>query len=310
MVDEKVKNGLTDVQCEQYLYFLANFNKEKFINIINKNFISEINDMIDEYINIIKKDKNIKKETCNLLFQSRRTLKNVNEFIDKKEIVDANSLLRSAFENIIMAMIINNNENTYEEFIDLSINDETRKYTKPQKLRNDFRRILKSINTGLFKEINSRKVKDMLDEYYDKLCLFTHSTLIVNAIAELNKTDNISLYLFALKQNYYFLVIIYYLCLRSLTNYYDKEIDYNYVWMGMFLLMADIDKKELSEENISKLKEILYFDINEKYVENNRQAIEILKKEMEEFNKDLESNPLVLIEFVKNIMEKEEQNKK
>lgn len=36
MVDEKTKNVLTDEQCEQYLYFLANFDKEKFKNIIKK----------------------------------------------------------------------------------------------------------------------------------------------------------------------------------------------------------------------------------------------------------------------------------
>lgn len=307
MVDEKTKNVLTDEQCEQYLYFLAHFDKEKFKNIINKKFVCLINDKIDEYLNIISKNKDIRIETINLLIQAHSTLKNVNTFIYKKEVVDANSLLRSAFENIIMGMIINNNEETYKEFINLSINEETRKFTKQQKLRNEFRKVLKNIKTDVFNEINSRKVGDMLNEYYDKLCLFTHSTLIVNAIAELNKNNCISLYVFALKINYYFLLIVYYLCLRMLTKYYDSEIDFNYAWMGIFVLMSDINKEELTEENVNRLKSILYFEINKKYVENSRNEIEGLKREMDELNKEIESNPLIIAQILQKVMDEDEK---
>ena len=307
MVDEKTKNVLTDEQCEQYLHFLANFDKEKFKNIIKKNFVYLINDKIDEYLNIISKNKDIRIETINLLIQAHSTLKNVNTFIYKKEVVDANSLLRSAFENIIMGMIINNNEETYKEFINLSINEETRKFTKQQKLRNEFRKLLKNIKNDVFNEINSRKVGDMLNEYYDKLCLFTHSTLIVNAIAELNKNNWISLYVFALKINYYFLLIVYYLCLRMLTKYYDSEIDFNYAWMGIFVLMSDINKEELTEENVNRLKSILYFEINKKYVENSRNEIEGLKREMDELNKEIESNPLIIAQILQKVMDEDEK---
>ncbi len=286
---------------------MAHFDKEKFKNIINKKFVCLINDKIDEYLNIISKNKDIRIETINLLIQAHSTLKNVNTFIYKKEVVDANSLLRSAFENIIMGMIINNHEETYKEFINLSINEETRKYTKQQKLRNKFRKVLKNIKTDIFNEINSRKIRDMLNEYYDKLCLFTHSTLIVNAIAELNKNNCITLYVFALKINYYFLLIVYYLCLRMLTKYYDSEIDFNYAWLGIFVLMSDINKEELTEENVNRLKSILYFEINKKYVENSRNEIEGLKREMNELNKEIESNPLIIAEILQKVMDEDEK---
>ena len=96
--------------------------------------------------------------------------------------MDANTLLRSSFENLIMAMMINRDENVYNEFIELSINNQTRCNTKPQTLRNNFRRVLKELDCDIFNEISNTKLKSMLDELYDKLCLFTHSTLIVNAM--------------------------------------------------------------------------------------------------------------------------------
>ena len=92
----------------------------------------------DLFFKDLENDKEFKRpETVNLLNQTRKTLKNVHKFIKNTEVVDANSLLRSAFENLIMGMMIYENTSTYKEFINLSIDDKTRQYTKPQKLRND-----------------------------------------------------------------------------------------------------------------------------------------------------------------------------
>ena len=93
--------------------------------------------------------------------QTRKTLKNVHKFINSKEVVDANSLLRSAFENLIMGIMIYENTSTYKEFINLSIDDKTRQYTKPQKLRNDI-------------NMRNRQIMTMVASIHD------HDTFIMN----------------------------------------------------------------------------------------------------------------------------------
>lgn len=115
----------------------------------------------------------IKKETVNLLEQSSLSLKNVHKLIRNKSIIDANAILRTSFENLIMGIMLSYDENVYNEFINLSIDDKTRKYTKPQYLRNRFRKILKDIDVEMFMEMSNKELKRMLDEFYDKLCLFT-----------------------------------------------------------------------------------------------------------------------------------------
>lgn len=297
LTDEEFKK-INYYCCKEHLSELKELirkkSKNKFVRIMRLN--------INKYLKQINNMSNVTRETVNLLIQSKQTLINVQKLIKNKSIVDANTLLRSSFENLIMAMMINYDENIYNEFLDLSINDETRHYTRPQYLRNNFRKILRKLDGDLFEEISNRKLKEMLDEYYDKLCLFTHSTLIVNAMVELEKEENIDIYIFAIKQNAYFLEIILYLCLKYLTNSNNQPINILYIIAGWIVLVTDIDKKTITVENIDKLKEVLYIDINKSYFDKNNDMIELLKNEFEEMKLDLESNPMMVIKFIKEII--------
>ena len=194
---KKIQSELTEDQIRQLLYLLQ---KDKLVELkelarkkCKTKFVSVMRKYINKFFKELENDKEFKRtETVNLLNQTRKTLNNVHKFIKNKEVVDANSLLRSAFENLIMGMMINENENTYTEFINLSIDDTTRQYTKPQKLRNDFRKVLRKLDGDLFIEISNRNLKEMLDEFYDKMCLFTHSSIVVNAMIEIEKDDDFS----------------------------------------------------------------------------------------------------------------------
>lgn len=106
------------------------------------------------------------------------TINNVHKLIKNSSLVDSNTLIRSAFENLIMAMMIYLDSNVYKEFRKLGLKDKERVYTKQQKLRNLFKSKLKIIDKDMFGCISNRQIQKMLDEYYDKLCLFTHSTLL------------------------------------------------------------------------------------------------------------------------------------
>ena len=58
----------------------------------------------------------------------------------------------------------------------------------------------------------------MLDEFYDKMCLFTHSTIFVNAMVELEKDNDLDLYAISIKMNTYFVEVLLYLCLKYLKQ--------------------------------------------------------------------------------------------
>ena len=155
-VDRMINNNITNDECWKYLYYLTNFEESKkdMLKQVNENFVKVMRKSIKNDLLELNKNANLKKETINLLIQSNSTLKNVHYLVKQKSIVDANTLLRSSFENLIMAMMINCDENVYNEFIDLSINDQTRCTTKPQTLRNNFRKVLKDLNCDLFNEIS------------------------------------------------------------------------------------------------------------------------------------------------------------
>ena len=303
MIEDIINKNIRNDEGWKYLYFLTNFDESKkyMFEQVNEKFIKIMRKSIKNNLMKLNKIVTLKKETTNLLTQSNNTLKNVHYLVRKKSLVDANTLLRSSFENLIMAMMINRDENVYNEFINLSINNQTRHNTKPQTLRNNFRKVLKDLDCDIFNEISNTELKDLLDEFYDKLCLFTHSTLIVNAMVELEKDESLSVYIFAIKQNAYFLELLIYLCLKYLNNS-NEEIDVSYIALGYILLLSDVKKEELNKENLDRLNSLLYSDVNNEYFEKNKAEINNLNKEIQELKKDIENNPWLIVDFLSKIM--------
>ena len=304
---EKIKSELTDEQIMQLVYLLQ---KDKLVELkelarkkCKTKFIMVMRKYINKFFKDLENDKEFKRpETVNLLNQTRKTLKNVHKFIKNKEVVDANSLLRSAFENLIMGMMINESEDTYKEFINLSIDDTTRKLTKPQKLRNDFRKVLRKLDGDLFVEMSNKNLKDLLDEFYDKMCLFTHSTIVVNAMIEIEKDDDLDIYVIALKQNTYFVEMLLYLCLKYLCNYDKDPINITYVVLGWYVLISDVPKEKVTPEKMEKLNKLLYADFNKEYLEKNKENIDFLTEEAKKLQEDIQKNPTGFVELLTSLV--------
>lgn len=304
---EKINSELTDEQIMQLVYLLQ---KDKLVELkelarkkCKTKFIMVMRKYINKFFKDLENDKEFKRpETVNLLNQTRKTLKNVHKFIKNKEVVDANSLLRSAFENLIMGMMINESEDTYKEFINLSIDDTTRKLTKPQKLRNDFRKVLCKLDGDLFVEMSNKNLKDLLDEFYDKMCLFTHSTIVVNAMIEIEKDDDLDIYVIALKQNAYFVEMLLYLCLKYLCNYDKDPIDITYVVLGWYVLISDVPKEKVTPEKMEKLNKLLYADFNKEYLEKNKENIDFLTEEAKKLQEDIQKNPTGFVELLTSLV--------
>lgn len=240
-------------------------------------------------------------ESVNLLNQVYITIKNIHKLIKSKSLVDSNTLIRSAFENLVMGMMIYFDKDVYSEFKKLGLKEEERNYTKQQKLRNMFKSKLKIIDMEIFGNISNRKLQEMLDEYYEKLCLFTHSTLIVNEMVEVSLNSDEDFFLVISKQNVNFLEILLNCCLKYLSNDKKNNIRYEYLFISWIIFFDDLDKQKYNKEYLNKYKTLLYEEINQEYLNKNNKKIDLLKSEAKELENLIKNNPNVIIELLENL---------
>lgn len=240
-------------------------------------------------------------ESVNLLNQVYITIKNIHKLIKNKSLVDSNTLIRSAFENLVMGMMIYFDKDVYSEFKKLGLKEEERNYTKQQKLRNMFKSKLKIIDMEIFGDISNRKLQEMLDEYYEKLCLFTHSTLIVNEMVEVSLNSDEDFFLVISKQNVNFLEILLNCCLKYLSNDKKNNIRYEYLFISWIIFFDDLDKQKYNKEYLNKYKTLLYEEINQEYLNKNNKKIDLLKSEAKELENLIKNNPNVIIELLENL---------
>ena len=195
-------------------------SNQKINSATKRKFIKPLNDGIKHNIKKLNIEKRVKyKETISLLTQSYNTLNSVEYLLKAGSLIDANSLLRSSFEYILVGMMMQFEDNVFSEFINLSIDDEkARDYTKIQKLINKFKTHLNEISSDLFKDLNREEKGDTLTDLYDKLCKFTHSSLFVTTIVEIKNNDDKEILKMLNYQNFYFIKVLLFCCLKYFTN--------------------------------------------------------------------------------------------
>lgn len=318
------KNCETDITVEDILNALGTDNREeklyKLMEFITKDRLKELKEILRKHckskcIVPLRRNtsKNIKKlylldydklpkESRNLLNQSYMTIKNVQKLIRNNSLVDSNTLIRSAFENLIMGIMIYLDSNVYEEFKKLGLKDEERIFTKQQKLRNLFKAKLKLINNDMFGDMSNRQIQKLLDEYYDKLCLFTHSTLVVNKMVEGTLNSDEDLFLIIAKQNMYFLEVLLNCCLKYIINDNSNSIGYEYMFVGWYILISDINREKYTKEYLSKYSGLLYEDINGDYLNRSNNDLKLLQEEMKKLDEIIKSNPIAVVEFLENLL--------
>ena len=305
MTDEQMKEiakNIPEDQIKQISKMLTEKDlktlKEKLEKSVNDNFIIPLRKANKQNIKLLYKNSEIRRETINLLNQSLTSIKNIHYLINKKSLVDANVLLRACIENIVMAMMIYFNEDTYNEFKILGLKDEEREYTNLSKLRNGLKKKLKIISPEMFSDMNNRTIGHLLKEFYDKLCLYTHSTLVVNAMVEIGINNDEDLFISIDKINAYFLEILIYACLKYLSKNEEISIDTTYILFGIFLMLSKTDRDKYSEEFIERYKDLLHYDINGEYFGKNTQDVIEIQKMTKEVNKTIEDNSIAIINLL------------
>lgn len=309
---EDILNALGTENREEKLYKLLEFlTKDRltelkgiFRNLCKSRYIVPLRKNTSKNIKKLYSidDKKLPKESCNLLNQSYMTIKNVQKLVRNNSLVDSNTLIRSAFENLVMGMMIYLDSNVYEEFKKMGLRDEERVYTKQQKLRNLFKAKLKMIDKNMFGDMSNRQIQKLLDEYYDKLCLFTHSTLVVNEMVEGTLNNDEDLFLMIAKQNMYFLEILLNCCLKYITNDASNSIGYEYMFVGWYILISDINSEKYTKEYLSRYSGLLYEDINNDYLKQSNNDLKQLQEEMKKLDMVIKENPVAVIEFLESFL--------
>ena len=250
-------------------------------------------------ISKLDNEKRVKhNETISLLKQAHETLINVEYNLNIYNLVDANTLLRSSFEYIMMAMMIQFDENVYNEFTTLGIE---RDKTRVCEIIDKFRTHMNEISETAFKDINRKEKLSMLTELYDKLCNFTHSTLIVSTMIEIKSKKEKEIFQLLMYQNYYFLKMLLFLCLKYFTNDNKHYLELRNIGFTYLFLMVNINNKLKEYKiNFSKYNDLLYYDKNDKYFENDKKSMEKLSFELNELKIAIEENR---DSFIKELLE-------
>ena len=144
-----------------------------------------------------------------------------------------------------MAYMIEEDEETYNEFLILSNNDIKldRKYTIPNTLLEKFSKRLNKISNELFYDITNKEKEKIITDLYDLLCKYTHASIVVsvfNGIEDENEKEVLRL---ILSYNLYFIKIVLY----EVLNYFNKNesacINEDIIGISIFLNIMKINQK-------------------------------------------------------------------
>ena len=218
--------------------------------------------------------------------------------------MDSATLMRSCMEKIMMAMMIFfDPTETFEEFKNLEKCGKS-KNTRPTAILNNFKSKLKEINPVLFEEFEDDELQSLLEETYEKLCLYTHSSIVVSMMIEVNKNNDEDLFVLYFYLIAYFLEILIYSSLIYLTNDNKDHIDAFCIFMGFTLLCSRVDKNKLTEDYTNKYKDYLHWEINEHFTDKYKDEVEKLKNDWSNLQQEINENKEVVGNYIMNLSKK------
>lgn len=276
---------------------------DKLINsAVRRKFIKPLEDGCEYNIKKLNIEKRVKhNETIGLLTQAHKTLLNVEYNLKNYNLVDASTLLRSSFEYIMMGMMLQFDEGIFDEFTRFGIK---RDKTRICEIIGKFRTHMNEISKPLFEDINREEKKEILTDLYETLCNFIHSSLAVSSMIEIKNDKEKEVYQLLIYQNYYFLKLLLFLCLKHFTSDDKHYIDLNSISFTYLFLIITIGNK-IKKANIdsNRFKDLLYYDKNVDYFEKEYRNIEKIKNEAIKLVDTIKENPtefeIELEEFLK-----------
>lgn len=272
--------------------------------LVKTNFVKPMRRYIKKYLKNLSVTEDVSIEIINLLQQANNTINNVYKLLRKKDLVDSATLMRSCMEKIMMAMMIFfDPTETFEEFKNLEKCGKS-KNTRPTAILNNFKSKLKEINPVLFEEFEDDELQSLLEETYEKLCLYTHSSIVVSMMIEVNKNNDEDLFALYFYLIAYFLEILIYSSLIYLTNDNKDHIDAFCIFMGFTLLCSRVDENKLTEDYTNKYKDYLHWEINEHFTDKYKDEVEKLKNDWSNLQQEINENKEVVGNYIMNLSKK------
>lgn len=277
-------------------------NWKKIVSAIKRKVIKPIKDGNKENIKRIKNNKKINhQETIGLLLQTYETLNNAENNLNNYRIVDACVLMRSAFEYIAMGMVIQFDEDTFAEFKKLGL--EERDKTRIIKILNMLKKHMNEISNNFYSEISQKNKGELLQEMYDKLCNFTHSSLIVSTIVEIDDDNEKKILRLSLLQSLYFLESLLFFSLKYFTGDDKHYIEWENVWLSSLLTNAKLGYiARINNIDFSRYDDFLYYKENEDYLNKNKKSKEKTRMQYNEISNYIKDNTDNFTEILKRFM--------
>lgn len=273
-------------------------------NLVIKEATRPLTRYIKKYLKLLDSSNKVCIETTNLLHQASNTLQNVDKLLKNEEVVDSATLMRSSMEKIMMAMMIYfDPTNTYEDFKNIEKCGKTTN-TRPTNVLNNFKLKIKDINPFIYGDFTDEEISMLLDETYEKLCLYTHSSTVVSMMIEVNRNNDEDLFVAFFYLISDFLRILLYCCLKYLCNDEKDHIDLICLALGWLLNFTKMDINKLNSEYLSKYEQYLYMDINNHIVDKYSDIIERIKEDSKELNNEINKNKEDIDKYLTNLLNK------
>lgn len=273
-------------------------------NLVIKEATRPLARYIKKYLKLLNNNNKVCIETANLLQQSSNTLQSVDKLLKNGEIVDSATLMRSSMEKIMMAMMIYfDSSETYEDFKNIEKCGKTVN-TRPTNVVNNFKLKIKEINYFIYGDFTDEEISMLLDETYEKLCLYTHSSVAVSMMIEVNRNNDEDLFVAFFYLISDFLRILLYCCLKYLCNDEKDHVDLICLALGWLLNFTKMDINKLNSEYLSKYEQYLYMDINNHIVDKYNDIIEKIKEDSKELNNEINKNKENIDKYLTNLLNK------
>ena len=210
----------------------------------------------------------------------------INEFIGKQDLLNAATILRTLYENIIYIIA-----KSYNKEINITMN------TPVKTLREVLENNCQKIFTNYFK-------KEDFNEIYTYLCKIVHPCSMKELLSYMGKTTKYKNYL--LNNLKYIMLLIQYLYLNFLNKRVGNEeskLDLYFIDLCSYVNLVNVNYFVNDVKNMqSFIKRFFYYDQNTKYVNkkqevvkeihksltDNEKIVEIVEKNIEELGKSLE----------------------
>ena len=260
------------------------YTEQNIDNAINERFIKLLKENCKQGIKKLDKSELKHIETIGLLTQAFNTINNSENNLKKYNCIDSCTLLRASLEYMIMAYMIEDDEEIYNEFLTLSNNDMkfNRKYTILNTLLNKFGKKLNKIDKELFYDTTNREREKIITDLYDVLCKYTHASIVVSVYNTIkNKAEKETLRML-LSYNLYFIKIILLKCLNYFNKIDEDVIDEEVIGISILLSSIKIyDYIQKNNINFDKFKDYFYYEtLNNKFYTYNLDGIDKMNKEV------------------------------